>query len=61
MKIVVDEGACIGCGLCVQVAPDVYEMQGEIAVVKAGDIPEAQADDAKNAAEQCPVSAITVS
>lgn len=61
MKIVVDKDACIGCGLCVQVAPDVYEMQGDIAVVKAGDIPAAQAADAKSAAEQCPVSAITVS
>ncbi len=61
MKIVVDKDTCIGCGLCVQVAPDVYEMQGDIAVVKAGDVPAAQAADAKSAAEQCPVSAITVS
>ncbi len=61
MKIVVDKGICIGCGLCVQVAPDVYEMQGDIAVVKAGDILDAMAADAKSGAEQCPVSAITVS
>ena len=61
MKVVVDKDVCIGCGLCVQVAPDVYEMQGEIALVKAGEIPAAQAADAKSAAEQCPVSAIAVS
>ncbi|MDD5476469.1 MAG: ferredoxin [Syntrophales bacterium] len=61
MKIVVDKNTCIGCGLCAQMAPDVYEMQGDVAVVKAGDVPAAQAADAKGAADQCPVSAIAVS
>ena len=61
MKIIVDKDACIGCGLCAQMAPDVYEMQGDLAVVKAGDMPAAQAADAKSAADQCPVSAIVVS
>ncbi len=61
MKAVVDPDACIGCGLCAQVAPDVYEMQGDKAVAKTDDIPEDKADDAKNGADQCPVNAITVS
>jgi len=61
MKAIVDQDACIGCGLCAQVAPDVYEMQGDKAAAKAGEISEEQAESAKNAADQCPVSCITVS
>ena len=60
MKVIVDKDACIGCGLCAQMAPDVYDMQGDIAVVKVSDVSAAQAADAKSAADQCPVSAIAV-
>jgi len=60
MKIKIDADACIGCGLCVQVCADVYEMEGDKAVVKMGNVPEDKADDAKNAADQCPVNAISV-
>ncbi|MGD2278765.1 MAG: ferredoxin [Candidatus Omnitrophota bacterium] len=61
MKAVVDQEKCIGCGLCAQVAPDIYEMQGDKAVAKVEEVPEDKADDAKNGAEQCPVDAISVS
>lgn len=61
MKAAVDQDACIGCGLCAQVSPDVYEMQGDKAVVLGGEIAEDKAESAKNGAEQCPVNAITVS
>jgi len=61
MKIVVDQELCIGCGLCVQVAPEVYEMKGDKAVLIAGDVSSEKSEDAKNAAEQCPVSAIVIS
>ncbi|MFH1665385.1 MAG: ferredoxin [Candidatus Omnitrophota bacterium] len=61
MKVVVDQEACIGCGLCAQVASEVYSMEGDKAVVIAGDIPENLIEDAKNGAEQCPVAAIIVS
>ncbi|MBD3296459.1 MAG: ferredoxin [Candidatus Omnitrophica bacterium] len=61
MKAVVDKDTCIGCGLCAQVAPDIYEMQGDKAVAKVDEISEDQAEDAKNGADQCPVDAIEVS
>ncbi len=58
MKITVDASTCVGCGLCEQVCPDAFEMQSDgIAHVKSG----AQAACAKDAADQCPVTAIAVS
>jgi ferredoxin len=61
MKAVVDAEKCIGCGLCAQVAPDIYEMQGDKAVTKIDEISEDKAEEAKSGAEQCPTEAITVS
>ncbi|MGB2601826.1 MAG: ferredoxin [Candidatus Omnitrophota bacterium] len=61
MKAIVDAEKCIGCGLCAQVAPEIYEMQDDKAVVLSDDIPEEKADDAKSGAEQCPVMAIEIS
>jgi len=61
MKAEVNQETCIGCGLCAQVAPDIYEMQGDKAVAKVDEIPADKADQAKDGADQCPVNAITVS
>ncbi|MDP8258736.1 MAG: ferredoxin [Candidatus Aadella gelida] len=61
MKAVIDKEACIGCGLCAQVAQDIYEMQGDKAVALVEEISEDKAEEAKNGADQCPVSAIIVS
>ena len=57
-KITIDEGACVGCGLCVTSCPDCFEMGDDgIAKVKAEDC---TACDAKEVASQCPVNAIKV-
>jgi ferredoxin len=58
-KVIVDRGLCIGNQSCVNVAPDVFELDGEQIVTVLGGAP---ADTAKDllieACEACPVSAL---
>lgn len=60
MTVKIDRDACIGCGLCEGICPEVFKMDDEnIAVVIAQ--PDAATEDkAKEAAESCPASAITI-
>lgn len=57
MKATVDKDTCIGCGLCVNDCPEVFEMQGDKAVAK-GKVPADKQDSCKSAAANCPVQAI---
>ena len=60
MKAVVDPDLCTVCGLCVDVCPEVFEMEGEIAIVIVDEVPEDAEDTAREAVESCPVEAITL-
>lgn len=55
--IKLDKEACIGCAVCASMCPDVFEIQDD---GKAGLISQENIDCAKEAAEACPVSCITV-
>jgi len=58
MKVSVDKSKCIGCGACVSMCPDVFEMSDDHkSVVKNSDC---EGCDCKAAASACPVGAITV-
>ena len=57
MKEVRIDDTCVGCGTCVEICPEVFEIEGELAIIKKG------ADlslDQKiiDSAEACPVEAI---
>lgn len=57
-KVTVDQDACIGCGVCASLCPDVFEMGDDgksHPIVEVTDL-----ECAKEAAESCPVSAITL-
>jgi len=60
MKAIVDKDSCIGCGLCAETCPEVFEMKDDVAVVKVEAIPTDAEDPCKQAAEGCPVDAITI-
>ena len=60
MKGYVDKDVCVGCGMCVGVCPDAFRM-GEDGFAEAGqELAADVVDDARQAAEDCPVGAIDV-
>ena len=63
MRAIVDEETCIGCGRCVEICPDIFELEGEIAINKIGDgtdIPSQFEQACEVAASECPVEAIAI-
>ncbi|MFO8065415.1 MAG: ferredoxin [Spirochaetota bacterium] len=60
MKAKIDADLCTGCELCTSTVPEVFEMADEVAVVIVDEVPSNLEDAVKEAAEDCPVEAITV-
>lgn len=60
MKATVNTETCIGCGLCAATCPSVFEMQGDLAAVKAEPVPPEEEAACRDARDGCPVSAITI-
>ncbi|AKI98164.1 ferredoxin [Kosmotoga pacifica] len=58
MKVYIDKDACIGCGVCEGLCPEVFRMtdDGKAEVIVA----ETEASCAQDAADSCPVQAIKV-
>lgn len=57
----VDRASCIGCGACAAVCPKVFEMDDEgLAIVIATPVPAGEEESAQEAADGCPVEAITL-
>jgi len=59
MKAVVDQDLCSGCELC-ETCPEVFEMQNDTAVAKVEVVPPEAEETCREAAEDCPVEAITI-
>lgn len=58
MKFRVNEN-CIGCGLCAASCPTVFTMNDDnVAIAPEGDVNPDSEDQASEAADACPVSAI---
>ncbi len=58
MRVVIDEEACIGCGVCCESCPEVFEMSDDKASVKVDEVPEEVMESCRDAMESCPVEAI---
>ena len=60
MKVKVNAELCVGCGLCVNTCPDIFEMKEDKAVVKAEAVPAEAEDNCKQSKDECPVEAIII-
>ncbi len=60
MKAKVNADLCVGCGLCADIAPDIFIIKGDKAVVKGNSVPEEAQDSCRQAKQDCPVEAIAV-
>jgi len=57
-KIKVDQETCIGCGACAAICPKTFEMVEGKARVKVSNVNKITCE--KEAAESCPVNAISI-
>lgn len=60
MKAIVKKDLCVGCGLCASMCFEVFKMDGDMAVVYTDPVPLEGQACCKEAAKECPVSAIVV-
>jgi ferredoxin len=59
MKVRIED-TCTACGLCVDTCPEVFAMGDEMAQVILDEVPDEHEDAVQQAADECPVEAITV-
>ncbi len=60
MKAIVDNEACVGCGLCPETCAEVFKMEEDKVIILTDPIPENALEGAKEAASSCPVEAIKI-
>lgn len=62
MKVKVDTDTCEAHGDCTVAAPDIFELgdDDDVVTLKLSEPPEDQHGNARDAAEACPVEAITI-
>ncbi len=60
MKVKVDPDLCNGDEICIQMCPEVFEMEGDKAVVLMDEVPENLQDSVREAADSCPSEAIII-
>jgi ferredoxin len=61
MTVSVDKELCVGCGICVSLCPELFEMGAdELAFARSEFVPADYQDCCSRAAEECPVNAIKV-
>ncbi len=60
MKASVDEETCSGCEACVEICPEVFKMADDLAKVIGTAVPAGSEDTCREAAESCPVEAISI-
>lgn len=60
MKVKVDAELCVGCGLCVNTSPEIFEMKDDKAILKVDTVPAGREDSCKQSKDECPTEAIII-
>jgi len=60
MKASVDRDLCIGCGPCEEICPEVFHIEDDCAVVICDEVPKDAEESCRQAASDCPTSAISI-
>lgn len=60
MKVFIDKELCTGCELCVTTCPDVFQMEGDVAIVINELVPPGAEESVQQAADDCPTTAIKI-
>lgn len=60
MTVQVKEDLCVGCGLCVDICPEVFVMEEDKAKVIANPAPTGAEENCKKSQTDCPVEAIII-
>ena len=60
MRAIVDEDTCTGCALCEETCPEVFQLEDDLAKVIANPVPTESEDNCQQAADDCPVEAISI-
>ena len=58
MRAYVDQGTCIGCGVCVDTCPEVFQLNEDGKAEAIADTTEENRSGVLEAIDNCPVSAI---
>jgi ferredoxin len=62
MKVHVDSHICAGFGVCVGLCPEVFELHEDgYSVARVGEVPPKLEDAVRQAVNQCPAGAISLS
>ena len=58
MRVIIDPELCIGCESCVDLVPEIFAMEDELAIVIEEEVPDELEDKVQESVEICPVNAI---
>ena len=58
MKVEINQDECTGDQICVDLCPEVFEMDGDVAKVIVDEIPDDVEDACREAVESCPAECI---